>query len=49
MSAKLQTISTDIELASDLLGAGVFGEDESAITALDRKYSAQKPAARETS
>ena len=49
MSAKPQTISTDIELTSDLLGAGVFGEDESAITALDRKYSAQKPAARETS
>jgi len=49
MSAKPQTISTDIELASDLLGAGVFGEDESAITALDRKYSAQKPEARETS
>ena len=49
MSAKPQTISTDIELASDLLGAGVFGDDESAITALDRKYSAQKPATRETS
>lgn len=49
MSAKPQTISTDIELASDLLGASVFGEDESAITALDRKYSTQKPAARETS
>lgn len=49
MSTKPQTISTDIELASDLLGAGVFGADESAVTALDRQYSSQKPAARETS
>lgn len=49
MSAKPQTISTDIELASDLLGAGVFGDDESAITALDRKYSTQKPTTGETS
>ena len=49
MQTKPHTISTDIELASDLLGAGVFGEDESAITALDRKYSVEKPAARETS
>jgi len=49
MQSKPQTISTDIELASDLLGAGVFGDDESAISALDRKYSMQKPAARETS
>jgi hypothetical protein len=49
MQSKPQTISTDIELASDLLGAGVFGEDESAISALDRKYSTQKPPLRETS
>lgn len=49
MQSKPQTISTDIELASDLLGAGVFGEDESAISALDRKYSVRKPAAPETS
>jgi len=48
MQSKPQTISTDIELASDLLGAGVFGEDESAISALDRKYSIRKPAQRET-
>ena len=48
MQSKPQTISTDIELASDLLGAGVFGEDESAISALDRKYSTQKPPVRET-
>jgi hypothetical protein len=49
MQTKPQTISTDIELASDLLGAGVFGEDESAVSALDRKYSTQKPPLRETS
>jgi len=49
MQSKPQTISTDIELASDLLGAGVFGEDESAISALDRKYSTRKPPLRETS
>jgi hypothetical protein len=49
MQSKPQTISSDIELASDLLGAGVFGEDESAISALDRKYSTHKPPVRETS
>ncbi len=49
MQTKPQTISTDIELASDLLGVGVFGDDESAISALDRKYTAQKPTVRETS
>jgi len=49
MQSKPQTISSDIELASDLLGAGVFGDDESAISALDRKYSAQKPPLRESS
>jgi len=48
MQSKPQTISTDIELASDLLGAGVFGEDESAISALDRKYSTQKTPMRES-
>jgi hypothetical protein len=37
-----------LELASDLLGAGVFGEDESAISALDRKYSVHKTPQRET-
>ena len=48
MQSKPQTISTDIELASDLLGAGVFGEDESAISALDRKYSTHKTPMRES-
>jgi len=49
MQSKPHTISTDIELASDLLGAGVFGEDEQAVSALDRKYLAPKQPMRETS
>jgi hypothetical protein len=49
MQSKPHTISTDIELASDLLGAGVFGDDEQAVSALDRKYLAPKQAVRETS
>ncbi len=47
MQGKPETISTDIELASDLLGAGVFGDDESAVSALDSKYSAPKSPMRE--
>jgi DNA-binding TFAR19-related protein (PDSD5 family) len=42
MQGKPQTISSDIELASDLLGAGIFGDDESAITDLDRKFAPAK-------
>jgi hypothetical protein len=42
MQGKPQTISTDIELASDLLGAGVFGDNETAITDLDQKYGKSK-------
>ena len=42
VQGKPQTISTDIELASDLLGGSVFGEDESAITALEQTYSQHK-------
>ncbi len=49
MQSKPETISTDIELASDLLGGGVFGDHESEVTALDHKYSAQQPPMRETS
>ena len=44
MQGKPQTISTDIELASDLLGGGIFGEDESAIADLDQKYGKTKVA-----
>lgn len=46
MQGKPQTISTDIELASDLLGAGVFGDDESAIADLDQKYGKTKVASK---
>lgn len=49
MQTKPQTISTDIQLASDLLGAGVFGDDEPAVSALDRKYLAPRQPMRETS
>jgi len=46
MQSKPQTISSDIELASDLLGAGIFGDDESAVSHLDRKFAqASKPQA----
>jgi len=43
VQGKPQTISADIELASDLLGGSVFGEDESAITVLEQTYGRQKP------
>lgn len=45
VQGKPQTISVDIELASDLLGGSVFGDDESAINALDNTYARQKPSA----
>ena len=42
VQGKPQTISTDIELASDLLGGSIFGDDESAITALEQTYGQHK-------
>jgi DNA repair exonuclease SbcCD ATPase subunit len=45
VQGKPQTISADIELASDLLGGSVFGEDEYAISALEQTYGSQKPKA----
>lgn len=42
MQGKPQTISADIELASDLLGGSVFGEDESAVSDLEQTYGGQK-------
>ena len=45
MQGKPQTISADIELASDLLGGSVFGEDESAISQLEQTYGKQKTSA----
>ncbi|HVO64738.1 MAG TPA: hypothetical protein VMT53_27700 [Terriglobales bacterium] len=38
---KPQTISADIELASDLLGGSIFGDDELAITDLEQTYGRQ--------
>ena len=38
MQGKPQTISTDLELASDLVSGGIFGEAESAVADLDRDY-----------
>lgn len=43
VQGKPQTISADIELASDLLGGAIFGEDESAISDLEQTYTRQKP------
>ena len=42
---KPQTISADIELASDLLGGSIFGDDESAISDLEQAYSRRKVSA----
>ena len=44
VQGKPQTISADIELASDLLGGSIFGDDESAITALEQTYAQRKSA-----
>jgi len=45
MQGKPETISTDIVLASDLIGAGVFGDDEDAVTHLERKFGSARPQA----
>jgi hypothetical protein len=42
VQGKPQTISADIELASDLLGGSLFGEDESLINNLEQTYGQQK-------
>ena len=38
MQGKARAIATDIELASDLVSGGMFGEAESAVADLDRDY-----------
>jgi hypothetical protein len=38
MQGKPQTISTDLELASDLVSGGMFGDAESAVAEVDRDY-----------
>jgi hypothetical protein len=46
MQGKPQTISTDIELASDLVSGGIFGDAESAVADLDRDYSKPRAVAK---
>jgi hypothetical protein len=38
MQGKPQTISTDLELSSDLVSGGMFGDAESAVADIDRDY-----------
>jgi hypothetical protein len=45
MQGKPQTISTDLQLASDLVSGGLFGESESVVADIDRNYG-QPPASR---
>lgn len=53
MQGKPQTISTDLELASDLVSGGMFGDAESTVADLDRDFgkarTAVKTPAREAS
>jgi hypothetical protein len=48
MQGKPQTITSDIELASDLVSGGMFGESESAVADLDRDYGRTRGPARAT-
>ena len=41
MQGKPQTISTDIELASDLVSGSMFGDAQSAVADLDRDYNSR--------
>ena len=47
MQGKPQTISTDLQLASDLVGGGLFGDSESAVADLDRDYGQASPSGKE--
>lgn len=46
MQGKPQTISTDIELASDLVSGGMFGDAESTVADLDRDYGKSRTIAK---
>lgn len=51
MQAKPEAMTTDVKLASDLSGEGVFGDYGAEVCALDRRYCTQQPqkaAVRET-
>jgi hypothetical protein len=43
MQGKPQTIASDLELASDLVSGGLFGQAESAVADLDRDYRRRAP------
>jgi hypothetical protein len=49
MQGKPQTISTDIELASDLVSGGMFGDAESTVADLDRDYGKSRVPAKTAS
>jgi hypothetical protein len=46
MQGKPQTIATDLELASDLVSGGMFGEAESTVADLDRDYGKSRTVGR---
>jgi hypothetical protein len=46
VQGKPQTISSDIELASDLFNGSIFGSQESAISAIEQTYGQHKATAR---
>jgi hypothetical protein len=48
MQGKPQTISTDLQLTSDLVGGGLFGEAETAVADLDRDYGQPRAAGKAT-
>jgi hypothetical protein len=48
MQGKPQTISTDLELASDLVSGGMFGDAESTVADLDRDYGKPRAVAKST-
>jgi hypothetical protein len=48
MQGKPQTISTDLQLASDLVSGGLFGDAESAVADVDRGYDQPRDAGKTT-
>jgi hypothetical protein len=48
MQGKPQTISTDLQLASDLVTGGLFGDAESAVADVDRHYDQPRAAGKTT-
>jgi hypothetical protein len=48
IQGKPQTISADIELASDLVGGAVFGDSEDAVAGLDQAFGQAAGSARAT-